>query len=167
MYIKSAEDDCLIPFLIFCSECTVALSKMMPSDKAFFYRVLTMMHGIGIHLLYGLFPSYVLKFNPLLRFADRIGPPLQACFFKNRCYCTIIICTVIKSPIPPPPPPPPPPPILPSHLRSGPASGLFHSRFRTPIWCRVQITRNFIMHPSSLHDHWSLFGPKRFLTTFF
>jgi hypothetical protein len=167
---KSAEDDCLIPFLIFCSECTVALSKMMPSDKVFFYRVLTMMHDIGIHLLHALFPSYVLTFNPLLRFTDRIGPPLQACFFKNRCYCTIIIFTVIKYTVHPHtlfPPSPPPSPILSSPLRPGSASGLFHSRFRTPNWCRVQITRDFIMHPSSLHDHWSLFGPKRFLTTFF
>jgi hypothetical protein len=118
MSIKSAEDDCLIPFLIFCSECTVALSEMMPSDKAFFYRVLTVMHGIGIHLLYALFPPYVLQFNPLLCFADRIGPFLQACFFKNRCYCTIIIYTVIKYTVYPHTLPTPPNTTLPSTIRS-------------------------------------------------
>jgi hypothetical protein len=43
----------------------------------------------------GFFPSYVTKFNTL-RFGDRLGPRLQACFFQNKWYCIIIICTVIK-----------------------------------------------------------------------
>ena len=50
--------------------------------------------GIWGHWRYGLLQPYVLKFNILLHFRDRVGPRLQACFFQNKCYHIIIIYTV-------------------------------------------------------------------------
>jgi hypothetical protein len=40
-------------------------------------------HGVGTHRRFGLFPSYVLKYNTL-HFVDRFGPHLQAQFFQNQ-----------------------------------------------------------------------------------
>jgi hypothetical protein len=54
-----------------------------------------MIHDVWIHLFYGIFATYVLKFNTIWSF----GAPYRSVFslpsYKQKCYCIKIISTLI------------------------------------------------------------------------
>jgi hypothetical protein len=60
-----------------------------------FYGLLMMVFHIRTHWLYGLFPSFVLKFNTL-HFGDRIGRLLHVGYFRNKRDCMLVIFIVNK-----------------------------------------------------------------------